>query len=33
MAEKEMPINLSWSFKRIPARNDQIKKVKTVKIK
>jgi len=33
MAEKEIPINLSCNFKRIPARKDQIKKVSTVRIK
>jgi hypothetical protein len=33
MAEKAIPINLSWSFNKIPARKDQTKKVRVVRMK
>ncbi len=33
MAEKAIPMNLSWSFNKIPARKDQTKKVRVVRMK
>jgi hypothetical protein len=33
MAEKAIPMNLSWSFNKIPARKDQTKKVRMVRMK